>query len=92
MLESWTLQKSIFYSSDEKTKTISSLMSLRIETKEIKSNLFDFKTWDQYCPCGCDKYSPRITIKEKLRICYHCIKSYNELKELGIDKFAKRID
>ena len=84
MLESWTIQKLL----DSPTifkDNIRILQSLRIEARELKTGpLFQVKLWWQYCSCGCDKYTPRIRIKDELMTCYHCIKNYNERKKLGL--------
>ena len=89
MLESWTIQKLVEVTMEYLNglqPTITVLLSMRIEGSELKKTpLFDVKQWIDYCPCGCDRYTPRININHDLAVEYHWKQIQKERQKLGID-------
>jgi hypothetical protein len=88
MLESWTIQKLVSCCDNRDVAlepTIKTLLSMRIESHELKNTiLFRMKTFMDYCPCGCDTYTPKINIQDDLRVKYHDEQNLKERQKLGL--------
>jgi hypothetical protein len=84
MLESWTIQRLIFFSTNEEDNKIE-ILSMRINSGELKSTpLFRMKTFMDYCPCGCDKYTPKIQIQNDLQVKYYDERIAKEREALSL--------